>query len=1138
MTPQTNPIEAANNAQRIAADPAASIFVTANAGSGKTKVLVDRIARLLLEGSRPSAFLCITYTKAAAAEMQRRLFERLGAWCVANDTELAAQLMALHGDSARTPTPKELATARALFARALETPGGLRIQTIHAFCERLLGRFPLEAGVPPGFDIADESRATAVLRLARAQCVLGADETTGAAFARFAGRLHNELLDALLNRLVLQRTELVRFAAEAADVAAAMRARHGAAQDAEAFAAEIVARAPWEDLAQAQTHLQDSSASDQKTAWRIDTARAAHARYGASRTTLTALARVALKEDGDRYEKLITKKLADRHAWIERVLSDVAALAQDAMEQLNAIDRAADAAAVITLARDLDRRYAAAKARFGVLDFEDLITHAHALLSRSDAAPWVLYKLDGGIDHILIDEGQDTSAAQWELIAPLQNEFFAGAGARDKLRTVFAVGDPKQSIYAFQGADPERFLGEAQTLSSRAAVTDRKFAAPILETSFRSTPEVLRVVDAAFEGKRIVSGAPQEHDTFRHLASREYEPGLVEVWPIARRPAFKQSTPWDAPLDVETGSSAPAILAKQVAREARRWIDERHGVWEKGALRPMRAGDILALVKKRGALFHELIKAFKRQGLPVAGADRMTLKDELAVEDCLALMRVALDPADDLAVACVLKGPWCDLDDDDQDIFPLAHARPEGQTLYAALMAENTLPYAAARAFVSDVTARASLDAFAFLSWALETVFADGRTGWERCFARLGAEARDPLEELLNRAVRPSAYSAPSLQRFLYEIETDAGQIKREMEAAGDCVRVMTVHGAKGLEAPIVILPDTTSAAGDRPEDGIIFAADGPHVSPGEKADDAVTAIARAAYKQKAAAEHLRLLYVAMTRARDRLIVCGAQHGNAKTGEAEGSWRSVVADAMASLGEACETPFGEGMRLGKPLFAAEGAANAASAITLPSWAKTPLAGAKRASTAAPSRMKALDPAVFSPRGDGQKRFHRGRMIHGLLERLPDVAPERRTAQARVWLQRQGVAPEEADAFAAEALRVIEDPRFAAAFGPSSRAEAPIVGMVGETRVRGIVDRLSVDASGVLVLDFKTDRPAPLSAEEAPQSYVLQMALYRAALRQIFVNKPVRCALLWTEAPSLMHLPDDLMDSALDLLARG
>jgi len=517
------------------------------------------------------------------------------------------------------------------------------------------------------------------------------------------------------------------------------------------------------------------------------------------------------------------------------------------------------------------------------------------------------------------------------------------------------------------------------------------------------------------------------------------------------------------------------------------------------------------------------------------------LRDELVVEDCLALMRTALDPADDLALACVLKGPWCRLTDDDTDLFPLAYGRAKGETLMSRLLASTDDRYATARAFVSELLARRGDNAFGFLSWALETPHG-GETGWRRVFARLGPETRDPLEELLQRALKPGAHAAPTLQRFLYEIEVDAGQVKRELEAEAGSVRVMTVHGAKGLEAPVVILPDSTAGVEDMPESGLIFDDDeGPFLSPRKSDDDAALRNARAAHEARVEREHWRLLYVAMTRARDRLIVCGPQFGNAKTGEAPESWRCAVDTALDALGaEAVETPFGEGKRLGAPQHDTATSAQSATPThaALPQWARKPAAGARALSEAAPSKLTRINPELFSPRGDGQKRFRRGLMIHGLLERLPDVAPARRDEAALAWLTRQGVSEEEAAGFACEALAVINDARFAAVFGPNSRAEAPIVGDAAGKAVRGIVDRLAVEADRVIVLDFKTDRPSPRDVEKAPEQYVLQLALYREVLRQIFPGKSVSCALLWTEAPHLMELPETRLDAALQRFQSG
>ncbi|HYD71980.1 MAG TPA: double-strand break repair helicase AddA [Candidatus Binatia bacterium] len=1124
-----DPVAEATRAQGQAADPAYSVFVTANAGSGKTKVLVDRIARLLLDGAKPSAFLCITYTKAAAAEMQRRLFERLGAWCVADNATLAQELEKLGAANAN------LSTARALFAQALETPGGLKIQTIHAFCERLLARFPLEAGVPPGFDIADEARAAALLAEARASAAL-AEDAPREAFKRFAKRLYSDHLDGLLDRLALRRADFRRFAQKHQGELFAVRAlrdRHGATQTAEDFLHSFAQSLDWSTLRRAAEALRTGSKQDQEAAERVGALLQCAAK--APHDMMEACLAVALTTGGDVRKKLVTAALQKDEPWLEPFLRQLAHDVVAARNTLSAIDRAEDAIAALALALKLDEAYAEAKSRSGTLDFDDLIEHAQALLHRSESAPWVLYKLDGGLDHILIDEGQDTSAGQWELIAPLQAEFFAGKGARERVRTVFSVGDPKQSIYGFQGADPERFLDEAHRLDARAQAAGAKFRAPELRTSFRSTPQVLQAVDATLRGKPVIAG-PSAHDEIVHLAKRAGELGCVEVWPFTPRPQVADAKPWDAPLDVETETSAAAILATAIAKRVKAMIAAREAVWEKGELRPMRAGDVLALVRKRGAIFRELIKAFKRERLPVAGADRMVLREELVVQDCLALMQVALDPADDLSLACVLKGPWCNLTDDDNDIFPLAYDRGHAR-LYDRLMAAGDAKYVQARAFVQELVARRGGDPFAFLSWALETTH-DGASGWQRVFARLGPETRDPLEEMLQRALKLPGDDASTLQRFLFDIESDAGQVKRELEAETGAIRVMTVHGAKGLEAPVVILPDTTGDVGDAPDNGVLFDdAEGPFVSFSSKGDDAPCANARAEHKARMLREHWRLLYVAMTRAQDRLIVCGPQW---KSGEApDVSWRGAIEDALGELGaEEIQTPFGSGKRIGQILHAEAREEAAASHASLPQWARTLPPGATRIEIAAPSRLHRIDPALFSPRRDGQKRFRRGRLIHGLLERLPDIASERRLDAARAWLKRQDAEEDNIEAYAREALTVIDDPRFAAAFGPQSRAEAPIVGDAAGKSVRGIVDRLAIDGDRVLVLDFKTDRPAPQKVVNAPESYVLQLALYRDVLRQIFPGKTVECALLWTEAPLLMALPEARLDAALQQFQRG
>jgi ATP-dependent helicase/nuclease subunit A len=1107
-------------AQRIAADPRNSVFVTANAGSGKTKVLVDRIARLLLGGAPPSAFLCITFTKAAAAEMQDRLFERLGAWCVASDDKLAGELVAL-GEP--PPDAVQLARARALFARALETPGGLRIQTIHSFCERLVGRFPLEAGVPPGFEIADDARAAALIATAWARAVTDGDTEVAAAIDRFGAAIDAQsfegVLSALASRRELVRAYVSRHGGRAGALDAISR-RHRVTRSREDVIAAFQDSTPWGDLPAAARALAQGSKKDQDCA--------------------ALIARVAETRAFEHYREAFitsggkprgaTKATLAKHPFLESFLDIESSRVTAVDTELRMIERAADARAALAIGHALGECYARAKEAAGALDFEDLIDRASALLTLSEAAPWILYKLDGGFDHILVDEGQDTSPAQWRLVEPLQTEFFSGAGASQRARTVFAVGDFKQSIYSFQGADPAHFLRESQALEKRARDAGQSYAAPTLSMSFRSTADVLRAVDCTFETLEVATGA-ESGEVIAHAAHRNDQAGRVELWPLAEAPDVVERRPWDAPQDIDTGGTSVSVFCARLAAQVKRWIDDGEAVWEEGRRRPMRAGDVIALVRSRGPLFSQLLRAFKRVGLPVAGADRMTLSEEIAAQDLLCAARVALDPTDDLSLATLLKSPWIGLVDDDADIFPLAYERTTGETLHDRLRAAPDR-YAFAHAYVEDLIAHAHLNPHAFFSRLLERTDDAGVSGWERMAARLGHESRDPAEELLARAFAAGRQAPATLQHFVYAIENDAAEIKRQTDQSDDAVRVMTVHGAKGLEAPVVLLADTTGPVKADPPGNLYFGDDGPVMRTSREEDDDVVRAARESAEANAILEHNRLLYVAMTRARDRLIVCGAKRKTPQNGAAAGSWWLAVKEGMKRAGASeCATPFGKGLAIGETFRVARDDEAAKRAATLPSWIRQrPPAEGPMPIVRAPSRLSEHGERVFSPRREGRARLRRGALIHGLLQRLPDVARGRREATAAAWLKAQGASGTDAAEFAREAIRVIDDPAFAGIFGPGSRAETPVVATLpGGTVVRGVIDRMIVTETEVLVLDFKTDRPPPLRPEDTPQRILAQLSAYRAALRLVFPGKAVRSALLWTEAPRLMVLPDALLE---------
>jgi len=1045
-----DPAALAQTLQRQAASPDMNVFVSANAGAGKTRVLVDRVVRLLRTGVEPDKILCLTYTKAAANEMQGRLFKRLGGWSVMVDAELAADLRELDPD-ADAPSADELRAARALFARALETPGGLKVQTIHAFCERLLRRFPIEAGVEPGFEILDDAQGAAVSARARRRIASHALGETGSgdeaemlrsAFNVLSAQLDDGAFDDFLKWAVRTRFDLhdalVRHGGRDA-MTALLAERLGVSEDAtpDAERAAGWAAAPREELEAAARALATGAKTDVSlsdglaAALATPNAVAAFDLYGQAIFTKNGA--------GDLRASFGTKKAVEAAPNVTRLFGNKKeGYGAETLRMREARDRVRAASVLVTTRAGLvvSEAYLAAfdaeKARLHALDFADLIEAARRLVRQSEAAEWVLFKLDGGVEHVLVDEAQDTAPAQWDIIDALTTEFYAGggAGARQETRTTFIVGDEKQSIYSFQGADPLKFLEASQRLAKRVTDSGAAFAAIPFNTSFRCAPQVLAAVDATFALPEAMAllfgaeGAPTTTDPVRHLAARRSAPGVVEWWPLEERVTADEPEDVWAPVDAQPVGDARAVLADRIARTIRDWIKNGEGVVDRDAerageakLRPMRPGDVMILVRKRDAVFETVIRRLKHHGVPVAGADRMTLREQLAVEDLLGAARVALLPEDDLALAEFLKSPLVHPvaagapPIGEEALFALAHGR-DG-SLWSRLKEIDDPRFVEAKALVEDLVRRAEEEGpFVFLSGLVDRASATGESYARRIYQRLGPEAEDPIEELLARALAHERRFAPSLERFVHETLNDEVQVKREGSDTADEVRVMTVHGAKGLEAPVVIVPDQGGPGGGA-RDASPLADEGVGYiwSPFKGEDTELAKDARAAREAASEAERLRQLYVAMTRAEDRLILCAPETGRARKDE---SWHALVERGLQAAGaEPFEAPTGPGWRLGAPGRAEVGAkTDAAQTVEPPLWATTQAApepaGVRYVTPAQGFNAAARPPAVLSPLAEGgAARFRRGRLVHKLLEFLPDVDRDRRPASARRFLDAEG-----------------------------------------------------------------------------------------------------------------------------------
>jgi ATP-dependent helicase/nuclease subunit A len=1123
MAHRLKPLAPLEGDQLRAAAPGEHAALSASAGTGKTHVLTARVLRLLLAGVDPAAILCLTFTKAGAAEMAERIHSRLAYWVRLKDAELGRDLLALGED----PGPDARARARTLFARVLEAPGGgLRIQTIHAFAQSLLAAFPSEAGLAPGFRPLDGREEQLLVRATLADLLVRAERGGELGLIRD--------LQALSLRLGESGAE--RFLRACAKAPAAMewlgppsgieaRLRRGfdlpLGDIGEAIAASCGDEAF--DLATARAVADANRLWGTATGLQCCEAIAAWlARDGAGRAaSLEALAATVLTRTGD------PRKAAAGLLKAAPGYEALAARLADCCGALLAMVRRA--ALVATLAAGLRagqafaRAYADAKRAAGAVDFDDLIDRAEALLLTPGMGDWVRYKLDRRIDHILVDEAQDTNERQWNIVRALAGEFFAGEGAGPSHRTIFTVGDYKQAIFGFQGTDPESFDAARAWFARAANAIERDFLDLSMDRSFRSAPPLLALVDRVIGDLGYEAfGLPRRPNP--HQSHHAERPGSVTLW----LPFSDESGAGEEAGEEGWISDATRRYAARVARQVRAWLDRPFHVESRS--RPLRPEDILILVRRRGELAALLVARLHAEGVAVAGVDRLLLSAPLAVRDLLAAARFAAQPLDDLNLAALLVSPLFGWRQD--ELFAAAHGR-EGPLW----------PHLRSRA-PEGLHAILAMADYAMPHLFFETILSGPIDGRRKLLARLGPEARDPIEELLSAALEFEGHAAASLQAFLDWFARGEVEIVRDPSAPLDAVRVMTVHGAKGLQAPVVILADACANPDNAGAGGAIAALrleDGAPAIPAfrprkeELAEPFQGQIERRDRLDRE--EHWRLLYVALTRAEERLYVGGALGARDRGGPAEASWYRAVQTALEGLGEVwADAPlWGRELRHG----AAEIATRMPSATPrrtqpMPRWLCVPAPEDERPPRPlAPSALGEDDVADPPPGPELRGSAQRGRLLHALFERLPGVAAAARRPLAEQWLARSaGIEDAVLRASLVEAAcRVIEDRRFADLFGGAALAEAPVAAVVaGGAVVSGKVDRLLVTPERILIADFKTGRRAPATLADIPPPHLRQMAAYRAALRVVFPDRPVAAALLYTAAPILHSLPEELLDA--------
>ncbi len=1138
-----------NVVQRRAADPSTSAWVSASAGTGKTKVLTDRVLRLLLPredgspGTPASKILCLTFTKAAANEMRLRLSKTLSEWAACDDLNLTNTLQKLIG---RTPKSTEIIAARKLFAETTDVPGGLKIMTVHSFCQSVLGRFPLEAGIAPNFAALDESAARSLLSTAKTQTLStikkpGSDPALSQALDHIAEYVNEDDFSILLKSIASERRQLSiilkkNFGLDGLYEALRKALNIPAGQTPDNLLAIACKDTSFDKeglLSACRTLLEGSESSDQP---RGATIAAFLEKSVQERTAFYPQYKSAfLTEKQTIRAALITKPAQKSNPAALDTLQTEALRILQLEETLNAARCALLTRDLLMLANAILETYTTLKANQNALDFDDLINKTLDLMEASaNSASWVLYKLDQGLDHILVDEAQDTNPEQWEIVKILCEEFFAGENAAEAERTLFTVGDEKQSIYSFQRASPEKFAAMHGYFEQKIKEAGKKWDTVPISTSFRSTHSVLQAVDAVFSIDALRSGVSHSPVSHSPAHERGHQQGIVELWPLCETQDAPQESDnfWEPPTTISTQQTSTSLLCEQITTRIENWLQS--GEILASHNRPIRPGDIMILVRTRSALVSQLSRSLKNRNIPVGGLDRILLSNEIVIQDLLACAEFALLLTDDLTLACILKSPMIGLTE--EELFALAHGRET--SLWQALQQS---PHTEITTYLKNLIAYSTtLRPYDFLcSLLYEPCPANGISGLQSIQIRLGEDTIDPILELLDLALNFEKDSGGHLQQFVQQMRNEAVEIKREQEDAGNHVRILTIHGAKGLQAPIVIMPDTIrspGSGGSKPDSKILWpekieTIDLPLWIPRKDMECASYTQAASLMKQREEEEYRRLLYVAMTRAEDRLYVCG-QTGKKKPRDE--SWYFYVQQGLELTG--AKTLKDGTLRLDNPQIrdpdrSASNKTIAADPIPLPAWLYKPAPTEPHPPRPLmPSRPSGVENPVLSPlQKSDEYRFYRGNITHKILQFLPETPQQNRSKTIQNFIAKSASdLPEKVQhSITQEIEAIMKHPDFAPIFGPGSKGEVPITGLTDDGRViSGQIDRLFITESEILIIDYKTNRPPPTNPKDVPQIYINQLRAYRDILAKIYPSHTIKCALLWTDGPNLMPISFD------------
>lgn len=1152
--------DVATQAQMAAMRPQGSVQVAAAAGTGKTHVLTRRFLRLLLEDGhlRPSEILAVTYTKAGATEMRNRLTEILARWAVMPENELSKTLTEI---LERTPAANTLSRARALFTDVLDDPVGIRVLTVHSFCQSLLAQFPLEAGINAGFRILEGREAEALLQEKVAQTYTHmADWTPDQspywwAFSWMVTHLADASLQSEFKDYVENRRRYERLFQNGgglegvlADLAEALDIPLPDAPP-DKILAEVESR----QLADLENHrgflkafaealAEDKGVVAQGNKDRLNSFLAATSQEE-KHERLPELYAVFETTKGAKRAKIVPAGVAKAWPGMPDEADGFYCVLEGHKETLNKYKTYFKTASYLVMAHEIGQRYAEAKHSQGMLDFEDLIRHSKNLLT-GDAgkAAWVRFKMDGHIRHIMLDEAQDTDSDQWDIVRALIDDFFTGQGQHEGQnmegalnRTFFAVGDGKQAIYRFRGAERHVFEGMLPEISQMAAPAGHQVRFVDLNTSFRSSNVILDFVDSVFstpENRHAIDGQtePLKHEAF-HLGAG----GRVEILPPepAQKPDRSTVYSWQLPLpDRRTdGEETPRMrLFNRLATRLKTLIEQQPFLATEG--RFLVPSDIMVLCRTSGHM-ELFLNALATTGVTASKTGDLELAQAPAVTDLMAVLRFLANPTDDLSLLHALRSPLFGLTNAELEQLRQRHASGRSPTYFKTLCRMPDAGFAAMASTLKNLLNQVDLATpHQLLQKTLGTSQGRGNLLWRYTGATDSAAAEtinQALDSFLDAALDYSSKEGTSLIGFLHWFDQGGLRIKIEAGANKNAVQVMTAHASKGLQAPVVVLPETgTSFYSQSKTDHKLWRVDGEThqddlflFGASEQHRTSLQSALMKAEKQRVFDDEMRLLYVALTRAQEHLIIAATAPAK------EDNWYTLMTEQIQADGENPawqKHPDGTLLYQEKHLFTDAPVKPDATpepeneAPPLPAWVQTRPEAEHRAENILAGENPGENPgenrAAQLMEGETRQKYRRGLLLHRLLEVLPGLPDDNtRRQKGRNFLAYSGTdfCSEKREQLLADALAVIAShPEL---FGEGYRPEATLA-MADKQgrRLKGRVDCLRLTPDTVYITDYKTDVTPP---ETVPAAYRKQLQAYAAMARSIWPDRAVKTAILWT-----------------------